>query len=104
VNPLLTKDARRICGKPGQFYTVAGGVGKLVMFLCSRHARRLARAGLTVIEATPLEAAAFRAAVEKFSSFCSCSVDPFTCAIEKHQIKARQNELLTLREHEGRRG
>ena len=93
VNPILTKDGRRICGKPGRFYTIAGAVGKLVIFACTRHARRLERVGLSVIQATPLEAAAFHEQREIYSTFCTCKQDPFSCPIEAHAIEARQKEI-----------
>lgn len=62
VNPRNTKDARSICGSAGRFYTVAGGVGKLVLYACTRHRAKLEKIGLSVIPVTPLEASAFQKA------------------------------------------
>jgi hypothetical protein len=60
VNPRKTKDSRSICGYPGRLYLVHGGVGKLALICCRRHARALGRCGLDVREASPLERFAAR--------------------------------------------
>jgi hypothetical protein len=93
VNPRLTKDHRARCGKGGKFYIVSGGVGFLILYCCARHARKLASTGLELRPATELEAAAFQRERESFNSLCTCFADPFTCPLEAHQVRARQNAI-----------
>ena len=88
VNWLKMKDSRSICGKSGKFYTVSGGVGKLVIFACSRHARKMERIGLHVIPVTPLEASAFKTLRE--GTIEDEQVNASTCAHKLAEIAEKR--------------